>query len=68
MAKRHISLFYPHIILAIVSQKMRYMDLLQMRRVTISIPANIAEGFNKTRPDKARYMNIAQASLNVGII
>ncbi len=37
---------------------------LQMRRAAISIPANIAEGFKKkTRPDKARYMNIAQASL-----
>ena len=36
----------------------------QMRRAAISIPANIAEGFKKkTRPDKARYMNIAQASL-----
>jgi four helix bundle protein len=35
-----------------------------MRRAAISIPANIAEGFKKkTRPDKARYMNIAQASL-----
>ncbi|MFH1146514.1 MAG: four helix bundle protein [Pseudomonadota bacterium] len=36
----------------------------QMRRAAISIPANIAEGFKKkTRPDKARYMNIAQSSL-----
>ena len=36
----------------------------QMRRAAISIPANIAEGFKrKTKPDKARYMNIAQASL-----
>ena len=30
----------------------------------MSIPANIAEGFKKTgRPDKARYFNIAQGSL-----
>lgn len=36
----------------------------QFRRAAISAPANIAEGFKKkTKPDKARYMNIAQASL-----
>jgi len=36
----------------------------QNRRAAISIPANIAEGFKKkTKPDKARYMNIAQGSL-----
>jgi four helix bundle protein len=36
----------------------------QFRRAAISIPANIAEGFKKTgRPDKARFMNVAQGSL-----
>ena len=36
----------------------------QLRRASVSIPANIAEGFKKKgRPDKARFMNIAQASL-----
>ena len=36
----------------------------QMRRAATSVPANIAEGFSKrTRSDKARVMNIAQASL-----
>jgi four helix bundle protein len=36
----------------------------QFRRAAVSVPANIAEGFKKkTKPDKARYMNIAQASL-----
>jgi four helix bundle protein len=36
----------------------------QFRRAAISVPANIAEDFKKkTKPDKARYMNIAQASL-----
>ena len=36
----------------------------QMRRAAFSVPANIAEGFKrKGRPDKARIMNIAQASL-----
>ena len=36
----------------------------QARRAAVSIPANIAEGFGKRgRLDKARYLNIAQGSL-----
>ena len=36
----------------------------QLRRAAVSIPANIAEGFKRNTPaDKARIMNIAQASL-----
>lgn len=36
----------------------------QLRRAAVSIPANIAEGFKKkTRPDKAKFLNIAQGSL-----
>ena len=36
----------------------------QLRRAAVSVPANIAEGFRRrSRPDKARMMNIAEASL-----
>jgi four helix bundle protein len=36
----------------------------QMQRAAVSVPANIAEGFKRRgRADKARFMNIAQASL-----
>jgi four helix bundle protein len=37
---------------------------IQMRRAAVSIPANIAEGFRKRgKPDKARFMNTAEGSL-----
>jgi four helix bundle protein len=36
----------------------------QLRRAAISVPANIAEGFKrKGNPDKARFYNIAQGSV-----
>ncbi len=36
----------------------------QFRRAAVSIPANIAEGFRRqTKPEKSRFMNIAQGSL-----
>jgi four helix bundle protein len=42
----------------------QYALTIQMRRAAVSIPANIAEGFRRrTRPEKARFLNIAQGSL-----
>jgi four helix bundle protein len=36
----------------------------QLRRAAVSVPANIAEGFKRRKkPDKARAMNFAEASL-----
>jgi len=36
----------------------------QFRRAAVSVPANIAEGFRRRgAPDKARFFNIAQASV-----
>lgn len=35
----------------------------QLRRASVSIPANIAEGFRRRgRPDKIRFLNISQGS------
>jgi four helix bundle protein len=45
-------------------QKEVYGLTSQFRRAAVSIPANIAEGFRKKhKSDKARFMNIAQGSL-----
>ena len=45
-------------------QSETYGPASKFRRAAVSISANIAEGFRKSgRADKARFMNIAQASL-----
>ena len=37
---------------------------MQMRRASVSIPANIAEGFRRRgKADKARFMNMAEGSV-----
>jgi four helix bundle protein len=42
----------------------RFGIVSQLRRAAISIPANIAEGFNRQgNPDKARFYNTAQGSI-----
>lgn len=46
-------------------QEERYCLTQQIRRSAISVAANIAEGYRKrTIPDKAKFMNIAQGSLD----
>lgn len=45
-------------------QEEKFSLVVQMRRAAASVPLNIAEGFaRKTRKDKTRFYNIAQASL-----
>lgn len=56
LAVYHYSDYFP--------QKEVYSLTSQLRRAAVSIPANIAEGFKKiSKTDKARFMNIAQGSL-----
>ncbi len=42
----------------------RYGLVAQMRRASVSVPANIVEGFKRRgRQDKVRFYNVAEASL-----
>lgn len=44
--------------------KEKYGLTSQLRRAITSVPANIVEGFKKrSKPDKMRFINIAQGSL-----
>ena len=56
LAVYHYSDYFP--------QKEVYSLTSQLRRAAVSIPANIVEGFKKkSKTDKARFMNIAQGSI-----
>jgi len=62
--KAHAFVLAIYQVTAIFPKQEAYGLSLQMRRAAVSIPANIAEGFRKrNKPDKARYLNIAEGSL-----
>lgn len=62
--KSHILVLGIYRLSATFPKDERYGLTSQIRRSAVSIPANIAEGFKKRgKADKARFMNIAQGSL-----
>src|SRR6266511_3636094 len=62
--KAHRFVLEIYALTAALSKQETYGLSLQMRRAAVSIPANIAEGFRRRgKADKARYMNIAEGSL-----
>ncbi len=62
--KAHQFLFAVYALTATFPKQETYGLASQMRRAAVSIPANIAEGIAKRgKPDKARYMNVAEGSL-----
>ncbi|MFQ5455924.1 MAG: four helix bundle protein [Nitrospirota bacterium] len=49
---------------SILTNEEKYSLISQMKRASVSVPANIAEGFKrKGQNDKAHFYNIAQGSL-----
>lgn len=53
---RYTALFPKHEVYGLASQ---------LRRAAVSVPGNFAEGYRRrSRPEKARFYNIAQASLD----
>lgn len=62
--KGHELALYIYKISKTFPQEERYGLTSQMRRAAVSVPANIAEGFEKRgRKDKINFYNIAQGSL-----
>jgi four helix bundle protein len=62
--KSHALTLRVYVLTATFPKNELYGLVSQMRRAAVSIPANIAEGFKRRgRPDKARFMNVAQGSL-----
>lgn len=62
--KAHAFVLESYALTALFPKQETYGLSQQMRRASISIPANIAEGFRRrSKADKARFLNIAEGSL-----
>jgi four helix bundle protein len=62
--KAHHFVLGVYALTAVFPRQETYGLSLQMRRASVSIPANIAEGFRRRgKADKARFMNIAEGSV-----
>ena len=62
--KAHQSVLGVYALTAAFPKQETYGLSLQMRRASVSIPANIAEGFRRRgKAEKARFMNIAEGSV-----
>jgi len=62
--KAHQFVLGVYVLTAAFPKQETYGLSLQMRRASVSIPANIAEGFRRRgKADKARFMNMAEGSV-----
>ena len=62
--KAHALVLHVYRLTAKMPKDERFGITSQWRRAMVSVPAHIAEGFRKrSQRDKARFMNIAEASL-----